>query len=126
MPCWNEGLTGRERRKRLLNKSVEVPAQESLQDSRVNVHARPQRSFQGLPPRVRGSRGLGGSGQGSRRLRPLSFVSRSPSGRSRHSAPPIEAAEKGKWRHLETLRLRPAAGLPPIGRCVACGRFRLL
>jgi hypothetical protein len=46
MPCRNEGLARSERRKRLLNEGVEVPAQEGPQDPGVRVHARCPHSLQ--------------------------------------------------------------------------------
>jgi hypothetical protein len=47
MPCWNERLSWRERRERLLDKSIEVPSQESAQDPPVRVHVGRPHSLQG-------------------------------------------------------------------------------
>src|SRR5258708_21932405 len=95
MPRWNEGLAWREGRKRLLNESVKVPAQEGSQDSGVRVHAQPPHSCQGLLARVRSSSDPESSGGGLRRLRPLSFPAQRRSGRSRRNAPPAVAADEG-------------------------------
>src|SRR3984957_10533430 len=113
MPTWHEGLARRERSERLLDKSVEMLAQERQQQSGVSVHALPPYPFQGPFRQEKGRRSPAGNGAGSPSPRPPSFRIRPRSGRSRRSARSTAAASAEHARRRATLRRQPARGWLP-------------